>query len=115
MQGLTVIIFDEAGFEAFQFVARDDCLRLNINVALKSARNWNENKESNLTQCFKELFTFMYIVFFVNLKWLLLNPSFFNSIVYLGTQFHGNFHRLDFQNWAKFINFENCKQNRSKF
>ena len=41
MQWLTVIVFDEAGFEAFQFVAGDDCLRLNINIALKSARNWN--------------------------------------------------------------------------
>ena len=41
MQWLTVIVFDEAGFEAFQFVACDDCLCLNINVALKSARNWN--------------------------------------------------------------------------
>ena len=40
MQWLTVIVFDEAGFEAFQFVAGDDCLCLHINIALKSARNW---------------------------------------------------------------------------
>ena len=41
---LTVIIFDETGLEAFQLVARDDCLGLHVYVALKTASNCNRKK-----------------------------------------------------------------------
>ena len=41
---LTVIIFDETGLEAFQLVARDDCLGLHVYVALKTASNCNRTK-----------------------------------------------------------------------
>ena len=33
---LTIIVFDKAGLETFQFIARDDCLGLNIYITLKS-------------------------------------------------------------------------------
>ena len=44
---LTVIIFDEAGLEAFQLVARDDCLGLNIYVALETTGNCNGEEDGN--------------------------------------------------------------------
>ena len=43
-RSLTVIVFDEAGLETFQFIARDDCLGLNIYITLKSSRDWKKEK-----------------------------------------------------------------------
>ena len=43
-RSLTVIVFDEAGLETFQFIARDDCLGLNIYITLKSSRDWKKRK-----------------------------------------------------------------------
>lgn len=48
-RSLTVIVFDEAGLETFQFIARDDCLGLNIYITLKSSRDWKKEKVHFIT------------------------------------------------------------------
>ena len=50
-RSLTVIVFDEAGLETFQFIARDDCLGLNIYITLKSSRDWKKKKFTLLHTC----------------------------------------------------------------